>query len=283
MAAETTLTSTKAWAPDITTYQAGDVIPDALVLQTSTVSGSIEGDAPSVRVPFVTDATAGFVAEGDAIPEADPALAEVTVYTGKVSQLVKLSREQFVQPNAAGLLSASVQRAVIKAADIAYLAQAAPVSPATTPPAGLSKITGVVVPPGAPAAKVTGSLDVLVDLLATLEGNGAQPTHIILSPTAWATLRKMKTATGSNASLIGAGTQDAQHMLLDVPVLVSPAMTTNFGMILDRSAIASAVSPVTVAQSEHYYFNADNIALRCTFRFGANLVHPDRVGLFEVA
>ncbi|MBI4901863.1 MAG: hypothetical protein HY829_15500 [Actinobacteria bacterium] len=40
------------------------------------------------------------------------------------------------------------------------------------------------------------SLDVLVDLLAQIEDNDGNPTHWLLSPTAWASLRKIKTGTG---------------------------------------------------------------------------------------
>lgn len=277
MATETTATSAKAWSPDLTAYLPQDVIPEALVMQTSTIAGSVEGDAVAVRVPFVTDAAAGFTAEGADIPEANPNLAEVVVHTGKISQLVRLSREQFYQPNAATLLSTSVERAVVKAADVAYLTQVAPVAPAVTPPAGLLNITGIV-----DGGAVAADLDALVDLIATLETNGATPSHIILSPTAWGSLRKFKTATGSAQSLLGAGTQDAQRVLLDLPVLVSSAMTSGSGMVIDSGAIAAAVGAVNVAQSEHQYFASDSIAVRCTFRFGANLVHPDRVGKFTV-
>src|SRR5699024_3704801 len=121
-----------------------DVIPDALILSTSTVSGSIQGDEPAVRVAYVDDADAQFVAEGSAIPVDDPALSEVLVHTGRVSQLVKISKEQWLQSGSASLLSNSVARAVTKAANIAYLTQAAPTSPAVTPPAGLLNVSGVV-------------------------------------------------------------------------------------------------------------------------------------------
>ncbi len=74
------------------------------------------------------------------IDEANPGLSEALVHTGKVAQIIRLSREQFAQPNASELLSASVARAVTKAGNTAYIAQAAPTSPAVTPPAGLLNI-----------------------------------------------------------------------------------------------------------------------------------------------
>ena len=47
--------SAYAWRPDLTTFHAADVVPDALINVFSTVSGVIEGDEPSVRVAFIDD------------------------------------------------------------------------------------------------------------------------------------------------------------------------------------------------------------------------------------
>ncbi|MCF8607539.1 phage major capsid protein [Gordonia sp. HY442] len=277
--AELTTNSAYAWSPDLVGIVPSDAIPEALILKTATVAGQIEGDAPSVRVPYVDDATATFIAEGATIPEADPALSECVVHTGKISQLLRLSREQFEQENASSLLSESVARAVTKAANAAYIAQVAPTSPAVTPPAGLLNIAGIE-----DGGDVDASLDALVDLLATLAENGAstEGQTIVVSPTAWAELRKMKTATGSNQSLIGAGTHDAERFLLDIPVLVDPAVPTGTGLVIDRTAVVAAVGPVYVAQSDQIYFASDSIGLRATWRFGANAVHADRLGRFTV-
>ncbi|OYO07888.1 phage major capsid protein [Enemella evansiae] len=277
MATETTRTSAKAWSPDVSYFNADQVIPDALILQCSTISGSIEGDAPVVRVAYVDDAEANFVAEGTEIPEADPTLAEVLVATGKVAQLVRLSREQYIQAGTASLLSSSVARAVTNRANTAFLNQPAPTSPAVSPAPGLLNMAGITA-----GGAVEGDLDALVDLFATLEAEGAQPTHILIDPLGWANLRKLKTATGSAANLLGAGTNDAQRMLLDVPVLVSPAMPAGTGLVIDKAAVISAVGQIQVATSQDVYFNSDSIGLRCTFRFGQNVVRPERLGKFTV-
>ena len=278
MATETTLTSARGWSPDVTGIAPEDAIPDALVLLTSTVAGHVEGDAPAVRVTYVDDAEADFVGEGGVISEADPDLAEVLVYTGKVAQLIRLSREQWVQDSTSGLLSSSVERAVTKRANLAYLTQVAPTTPAVTPPVGLLNVPGIV-----DGGAVATNLDALVDLVATLEDNDGTPSHWILSSTAWARLRKLKTGTGLASSLLGAGTSDTVKMLLDLPVLTTPAMTANAGMLVDKNAIVSAVGDVMVAQSEHAFFSSDSIALRCTWRFGQNVVKPNRIGKFTVS
>ncbi|MFL0411074.1 phage major capsid protein [Microbacterium paludicola] len=270
--AEFTTNSAKAWSPDVHSFAPSEVIPDALVLQTSLVSGNVEGDEPVLRVAYVDDDDAGFVPEGAQIPEADPDLAEVTVATGKIAQLIRVSREQWLQQGTSGLLSESVRRAVTKAANLAYIAQAAPVAPAITPPAGLLNIAGIV-----DGGTVATDLDVLADALTTIEENGGNASHIIASPSAWNSLRKLKTGTGSNVALLGAGTTDADRRLLGVPVLTTSAMPTGGLIILDRTAVVSAVGSIQVATSEQRYFETDSIGLRATWRFGANLVRPERV------
>ncbi|MGX6513027.1 phage major capsid protein [Rhodococcus sp. SJ-2] len=277
MATETTSTSAKAWSPDVTAFAAADVIPDALVLTASTVAGVVEGDAPAVRVAYIDDDEAAFVPEGNEIPEGNPELNEVLVFTGKVAQLVRLSREQYGQDNVAQQLASSVARAVTKKANEAFLVQAAPVSPAVTPPAGLLNVTGIE-----SGGAVADDLDGLVDLIATLEGNGATPSHILLAPDAWASLRKFKTGTGSAQSLLGAGSTDAVRSLLDLPVITTSALTAGTGLVVDKSAIVSAVGPVNIATSDDVYFSSDSVGVRATFRFGANVVRPDRIGSFTV-
>lgn len=284
MATETTSTSAYAWRPDVTAVAPIDAVPEALILNTSTVAGRVEGDAPAVRVAYVDDATAGFVAEGAAITEANPDLAEAVVHTGKVAQLVRLSREQYGQPNSAGLISESVRRAVTTAANIAYVRQVAPTSPAVTPPAGLINMTGIE-----DGGAVADDLDALIDLQATIAGNNGQATHIMLAPDAWASLRKMKlTSPGatsdftSNASLLGAGTSDVPLSLLDLPVIVTPALASGTGLMVDQTAVVSAVGDVMVAVSDQMYFSSDSIGVRCTWRFGQTVVHADRIGKFTV-
>lgn len=281
MATITTVSHANArgWAPDLSAFPAIEVIPEALVLQTSTVAGEIEGDQPVIPVIYIDDANAGFIPEGSLLTPDDPGLAVVPVASGKVGQLVKISREQWIQDGAADQLSYSVRRAVTKAANIAYLGQPAPTPPQISPAAGLLNVAGIT----EAADEITTNLDPLVDLFAALESAGADPTHIVLDPIGWAALRKLKTATDSNAALLGVGTTDTSRRLLDVPVLVTPAMPANTGLVIDKTAVVSAVGQLLVATSEHTFFDSDAVALRCTFRFGQNVVKPERLGTFSVA
>lgn len=274
---ETTLTSAKAWAPDQGAFNPADAVPEALILTHSTVSGVIEGDAPALRVAYVTDDSASFTAEGTELDEANPGLNEVLVHTAKITQLVRLSNEQYRQAGTAAELSTSVQRAIVKKANQAFLTQTAPTSPAVAPAAGLLNVTGIE-----DGGAVAGNLDALVDLVAELESNGGTPSGIILDPLAWASLRKFKTGTGSEVGILGAGTNDAQKMLLDLPVTVTNALSANSGIVIDNTAIVSAVGAVQVATDESVYFTSDGVALRATWRIGWNLVRPNRIGKFTV-
>lgn len=274
----TTPSSAGAWSPDVYTFAPGDAVPTAAILQATTVSGRVDGDEPAVRAAYINDDTAQFTAEGAEIPESDPQLAEVLVHTAKITQLVRVSSEQWGQPQTAEQLAQSVARAVTRRADIAFLAEPAPTAPAVAPVAGLAHTTGLV-----DGGAVDGNLDALIDLVAELEENLATPSHIIVSPTTWAALRRLKVGgQGVNESLLGAGTTDAAPMLLSLPVLTNIAVPAGVGFVVDRSAIVSAVGQVRVANSEHQYFNSDSVALRATWRIGHAVVRPERIGTFTV-
>ena len=92
---ETTTSAAYGWRPDASTFAAADVVPDALILQCSTVAGQILGDTPSLHVAYVDDAAADYVAEGAPIPEADPDLSEVVIYGSKMSQLLRITSELY--------------------------------------------------------------------------------------------------------------------------------------------------------------------------------------------
>lgn len=96
------------------------------------------------------------------------------MFTGKVSQLIRLSREQWSQAGAADLLSESVARAVTNRANQPYIAQAAPISPAVTPPAGLLNVAGII-----DGGAIAADLDALADAMATIEAADGMATHII--------------------------------------------------------------------------------------------------------
>jgi len=275
----TTPSTGAAWSPDQQFFPASEVIPEALAVSHTTFGGRVEGDAPSVLVGYVDDAQAGFTAEGDQITEDTPTMASLPVYTSKIASLTRMSSEQYYQPTpGAKSVSDAVRRAIIRQADTAFINAAAPTEGVPGNSTGLLNTPGIVA-----GAEVAGSLDPVVDLLAEVGSNNATTSALIVAPSTWAALRKIKTATGSEVNLLGAGTMDAQPYLLGVPVVVNNAVPANMGLAIDSAAIVAAHGEVAVATSEHAFFDSDSIALRSTFRVGWSVVHPDRIGTFTVA
>ncbi|ORA80742.1 major capsid protein [Mycolicibacter kumamotonensis] len=270
--------TTVAWAQDKFSFGAGDVVPESLILRTSTVSGQIEGDQPSLRVAYVKDdESATYVAEGGEINDSAPELSEVVIHTRKLARLVSISNEQHRQPETPGQTAQSVARDLIRKADLSYLGEVAPTPPATGS-TGLLNTDGLV-----DGGEVGQNLDGLVDLIAELESNLAVPGYIVVSPDVWAALRKLKVGGDQiNASLLGAGTSDAQPMLLSLPVLRSPFIPANSGMVIDPTAIVSAVGQVNIAQSDHALFANDATLLRATWRIGWQVMRPERIGRFSI-
>lgn len=273
-----TVNSAAAWRPDQYTFQPDDVLPDAAILLASSVVGRIEGDQPAVRVAYIDDDTAEFVDEGDTIDEGEPELNEAEVFTKKIAQLVRLTNEQYRQDMTPQRLAASVTRALTRKANLAFLAQSAPVGPALAPATGLINWPGVV-----SATGITANLDALVDLEAIVRGNLGQPAMWLMAPDTWAGLRKLKTGSSYNSSLLGAGTEDAVKMLLSLPVRIVPEMPSKAGVLVDPTAIVSAVSEVIVATSDQAYFSSDSVGIRATWRTGHSVVRPNRVGVFSLA
>ena len=147
-----------------------------------------------MRVVYVDDDYAQFTAEGDEIPE-------VLVHTAQVTRLVRLSNEQYNQTNAASQLAQSVSRAMTRRANLGFVAEAAPTPRAVAPVAGRVNVANVV-----EGDDVSGSLDALLDLIAVLQDTVATPSDILVHPSGWAELRKLKVGSAYNQSLLGAGT-----------------------------------------------------------------------------
>jgi HK97 family phage major capsid protein len=269
--------SASAWRPDHFEFAPVDVVDDAAIIQTSTQAGSIEGDAPSVRVAFVDDSTAENVSEASTFTEAQPSLSEALIWTVKIGQLIRISREQYLQPQTPAQLALSVSRSIVRKSDKNFLTQVAPVGPATSPAAGLLNWPGIV-----DGGTVSNSLDGLVDLVAELETNLAMPSHVVVGPLGWAALRKLKIGTAFNSTLLGSGTEDAVPMLLGLPVIVCKAITDLSGLVLDRRAIVSAYGVVSVRTSMDRYFDSDSVGLQANWRTGHTVPRPNRLGKFVV-
>lgn len=273
----TTGTSASAWRPDLYVFAPETVLAPSLIFSITTIGGRIEGDQPSIRVAYADDVSVDFVDEGAEIDESQPDLAEAIVYSKKFGQLIRISREQYVQAGTDEHLAQSVARSMISKCDHALLSQPAPASPAVAPAVGLTNTPGLVT-----KTAVSNDLDRLIDLEAEIRANRGNPTAWLLSPDCWAELRKFKTGDDTNVSLLGSGTDDAEPRLLSIPVAVNAEMPRLTGLLIDKTAILSAVSDLTIATSADQYFTSDSIAVRALMRTGHTVVRPNRLGLFAL-
>lgn len=266
MATNTTTTSAKAWAPDVQGFAPEDAVPDALILATSVYCGTVEGDSPSVRVPYVSeDGAANIITEGSLITDTVGEFDEVVINTHKVSALGKFSRESVLQDRASEMILNSMQRSVVSKANAIYMAN-------VSAPVGLLNNTELP-----DAVELGTNLDSLVDAQAAIEADGGTATHIVASPTFWAAAQKLKTGTAMQTPILGAGTEATQRHLLSIPVLVSPAVTAGSALMLDRNAIPSAYGSVNIARSDDAFFSYDVVAIRVTWRIGFNATRPNRL------
>lgn len=264
-------TSRISWSPDlISTFDADDLVPDALIVQTASFAGFVEGDAPSVRVPYVpTDAAAAVVAEGAAATAVDPTLDEIVVNTDKVTQLVKVSREQIGKPGAAERIARSMARAVVTKADDLYLNNAAN-------PTGLLN-TGSLATAGDLGGATANDVFDAYDAVGAIEDDGGLATHVLINPVDWATLSKIPEVSGSAKSIMADVHDASKRSLAGVPVIVSNKVTAGAALMLDRSEIVAAYGQLQLARSDDFYFDSDSVALRLSFRLGWNVVRVARL------
>ncbi len=266
MAITTTPDVGDAWAPhQVATFNADDSVSRALILRCATRCGEVEGDAPSVLVPWIrSDPAANVVAEGAEITQTEAEFDQVAVTTRKVATLSQVSYEMTQQPGAATRLAQSMQRSLVAKADQVFMDSADPV--------GLLHVDGITA-----GGALEDNLDALADAVAEVEAAGGSADVLLVHPKDWAVLAKLKRATGSNESLLGDAHDAPERSLSGVPVIVHAAATQGTALLLDRSEIVSAIGDVRLARSEDAAFNQDAVAIRGTWRFGFNVIRPDRL------
>lgn len=280
MTTSSTISTPGAWRPDGYAFAADDVLPEAVIFQASQVVGVLEGDEPSLRVAYVVDDQAEFTPEGEEINEGDPALNEAVIHSSKITFLTSLTNELWRQPHqqTPERLAASISRSLTRKLDNALLSQVAPTPPDVAPVVGIAEHDSII-----DGGTVAADLDALIDIESEIRANDGFPSLWILSPTAYAGLKKLKTGADFNSSLLGAGVEQAQPLLLGLPVLVNNQLTADTGILLDTTAVVSAIGPVRIDVSEQSMFAFDSRQVRGTVRSGHVVVRPSRVAKFTVA
>lgn len=272
----TTTNVAQGWAPNVvSTFNPDDMLGEALIVTAATRAGEVEGDAPTVLVPYVSsDPDAGFVAEGEQIALQDVGASQIVIGTDKVAVVTRVSRELTNQPGASERIAQSLRRSLTVKADTAFLTNA-------TDPTGLLSMAGV-----ATAGDLGGATDpnlfAAYDAVAAIEADGGQATQLLVNPTDWATLSKLPEADGSNRSLLADVHDAARRSLAGVPVIVHAAVTQGTALMLDRSEVVAAYGQMELARSEDAFFQHDAVGIRATWRIGWNVVRPARLQLLTI-
>jgi HK97 family phage major capsid protein len=248
------------WSPDVAVLPAETLLPDALLITATTKVAQIEGDAPYVRIPKLDlSGDVAHIPEGNTFDEAEAEAEEVLLKTAKIGVLVRISREQLAQPLVPDVVRDAIERAVRVKADTVTVNGGAGM------PQGIAD-------QAIAAGSITNNLDPVVDACALIESGWGTPSHVVCSPSAWASVSRLKKESSSNESLIGAGTAPAPRSLLGLPVLVNAALPDGHLLVLDRRQVLSAYGEVLTAVSNDVYFASDEIGIRASWRFGVGML-----------
>jgi HK97 family phage major capsid protein len=268
-----TTTQVKGIYPD-QEFNVQEYLPDSLFNQAATLAGSIQGDQPVIRVPYVAqDPSVGFVKEGAEIGENDPTLSEIQVTTAKLAVIVSQSNESLSYPNAGQLLTVSLTRTLTQKADYVFLNNTPAAS--TTQPTGLLNITGITTGAEWGDSDASTDLDAVANAISLIEANQGTATHLIMSPAAWLHFASLKDK-NSNYQLGAPGTT-VTRQLWGVPVLISTQMPDDSILAIDQTDIVSASTNLQLTLSDQAAFTSDSTLWRCTWRLGWNAVHPNRI------
>ena len=262
------------WSPDkIVELPLGDIIPESHLVTMTTFAGDVDGDAPAVRVPFVSaDPSAAVTAEGAEITPADATLADVVIQTEKVATLSKVSRELVAQPGNQRRLMESVRRAVQAQANLQVMGDFAAASENFTD-----------------GGEVGTNFDAIADLITDLQAGGATPSHIVMRSADWKALSAVKVESGSNMPLVGVGTDPSQPLvrsLFGLPVVVTNDLpagdeAANSILVISKTDMVAAYGKLAVAVSNDVYFTSDSVGIRATLRYGVKPARDSRHGVLS--
>ena len=174
----------------VSSAPAKQIIPDAGVFAQTTIAGSVQGDSPSLYVPYIsTRAAASIVAEGAAINESDTKPLELAIRTQKVAVLNVFSNESGAQSAASngnvggsgidvvGMLTDGMKKTIIDKANAILWQNPAPTEgKPETAPTGLFNYPGII-----QGGNITNTLDPIVDAIASISTNGGAPNGLVMN------------------------------------------------------------------------------------------------------
>jgi len=215
---------------------------------------------------------AAWVAENAAITPVDPTLGSVTLKAHKLATLTLISSELAADNgvNIEQLVGEAAGRALAQAAGSAFT-----VGTGTVIPNGVVTAAGTVTAAGSAAFfDATDIMDLVYGLDAPYRN---QDTVIMASPTAVAKIRKFQSTTGEfiyQPGLDGAGSDRlAGFRFLENAAMAAVGSASKSVVAFHApSYIVREAGDLNVARSADYAFNADQIAIRVTYRVDGQLL-----------
>lgn len=237
----------------------------SVAARTATVVGT---NRVTVAFPkWVADPGVGWYAELGTISATDPTTAEVEVTPRKVAGITRLSRElrDDSSPDVANLVGEGLANQITRSLDAAYLGNTT-----TNGPSGLLSISYTEVDTGTSLT----NLDKFIEARYAAEENGSKLTSWIVSPETAEALSKLKTASGSNQSLIQFVEDDLR--VVGLPVLVSNQVdaSTLFWGIPKAHVVAVLRQGTEVETSKDAGFYNDAVDIRAVARWGLGFLNP---------
>lgn len=254
----------EAWLPE----DFGDMLN--LVVASKSVAAKVSKNETTDRASksyplFVANPAVGWYDELDEIAPNDPSTSEVVVTPFKTAGLTLLSNESVADsdPSIAENTAAAIADQIAKAIDTAYFGN-------TTAKSfnGLLSLASTAVDPGAALT----NLDPFIAARFAAEAHRANLTHWVMKPETAEVISKLKTATGSNQSLL-AFVEDG-ITIAGLPVITSvdvDAATTAWG--IDKSQQRYVVRKGTTVERFPSVTN-DGTWVRGIARVGAGFLNP---------
>jgi len=283
---------TAATQPTLTAAEVANYLVAPLQQESTFLSAGpqIFDSAGPFRVPRIASGTtAAFVAAGAQIPESNVSHDEVQLLPSDlkgIKVVTKLSNELIRQAtHTVGSLESVIQSTVVN--DVGNALDAALWDGLGTS----STIKGIFRASGIQ----TGVLnltdpDSLIDGLAVAQGNHVSPSHWVMTPQAFAAIRKVKVGTGDRRYVIEPNTiaTGVGFQLFGLPVIITdyiPNATTKarVGLVdFSKVAVGRDQNP-TVAILDQTWGDFDTIGIRVTARFDVALLQPKAVTLLTEA
>ncbi len=250
----------------------------------------------TLTVPkWISDTTAAFYAENTAISSSDADADPLTATPRKIAALQALSNEVIADSNP-GILDV-VQAGLVRSVALKFdWAAFEGTGTAATPDEilGLSGVTGITTDASlGDNGAVPTNLDVIAGAIGTLLENNANPGAIVMHPSVWSVLLKLKEVTSSsNKPLLNDATASTPRQIYGAPVFLSSQLSTteNKGTstgvcrsiyVYDPAQILAVVrEDVRVELDRSRLFNYDSSELRAVMR--ADVVVPNPAAVVRI-